>query len=69
MGSTRYPQDIKIAASEYGSDIGYLVREFEIQAERKKVETKIASNMAKEEIMGSKKRPTSHIFRKSHTLR
>ncbi len=69
MNQARYSPELKMAASEYGSDVGYLVREFEIEAERKSVEKKNASVKAKEDAVGSKKRFMARIFEKHRAPR
>ena len=69
MKRSGYSSDLRIGASEYGSDIGYLVREFEIEGERKKEEGRKASLKAKEEAIGSKNRFLSKLFDKEDTRR
>jgi len=69
MDRTRYDPELKIAASEYRSEIGYLVREFEAEAERKKVEMKNRSEGAKEERAASKRPFLTRLFDRRRTSR
>ena len=54
---------------EYRSEIGYLVREFEAEAERKKVEMKNRSEGAKEERAASKRPFLTRLFDRRRTSR
>jgi ribosomal protein L19E len=61
--------ELKIATSEYRSDVGYLVREFEIEAERKKAEMKNEYNQTNEKEATSKKPFLTRLFNKRRTPR
>jgi hypothetical protein len=61
--------EMRIAASEWRSDVAYLAREFEIEAERKRAEKKRSSVKAKEDAVGTKKHFMARLFEKRHTSR
>jgi hypothetical protein len=62
MGRARYDPELKLAASEYKSDVGYLIREFEIEDERKRSEMKNKSNQAEEEANGMNRPFLTRLF-------
>ena len=61
--------EMRMAASEWGSDIGYLAKEFEDEAERKKDEMRSKEIKAKEEAVGTKKHFLARLFGKRLTPR
>jgi len=69
MTRSNYSTDAKIIASEYGSNMGYLVREFELEAERKKEESREAARNAKEEASGSKNGLLTKFLHRNDTRR
>jgi hypothetical protein len=62
MSRARYDPELRLAASEYRSDVGYLVREFEIEAERKRSELVKKSDQAEEEAKATNKPFLTRLF-------
>jgi hypothetical protein len=69
MDRVRGMPEMRVAASEWRSDIGYLAKEFEIEAERKRAEKRRQAIKAKEMTIGQKKHFLGRLFEKRNVSR